>query len=125
MALELVYWVENRCKMSGAPAEAFPKPSRGRVGPVCGPKSTISGPMPPERKKNKSLKTHLAALETGLMAQADPKMDQDRTQHGVRGAETPQNGPGFSPGPKNLYPGPGFTWNYAARPAVGWADRAG
>ena len=46
MALELVYRSENRCKLSGAPAGAFPRPPRGRVGPGSGPKSAISGPTP-------------------------------------------------------------------------------
>ena len=59
MALELVYRAENRCKSSGAPAGAFPKPPRGRVGPGSGPKSTISGPTPATKKR----KTLLTALE--------------------------------------------------------------
>jgi hypothetical protein len=37
MALKLVYWAEHRYKSSGAaPAGAFPKPSRGRVGQAIG-----------------------------------------------------------------------------------------
>jgi hypothetical protein len=51
MALKLVYRAEHRCKWSGAPAGAFPKPLRGRVGPVSSPKSTISGPSPPKKQK--------------------------------------------------------------------------
>jgi hypothetical protein len=35
----LVYLAENRCKSNGAPAGAFPRPPRGRVGHVSGPKS--------------------------------------------------------------------------------------
>ena len=38
-ALELVYRAENRCKSSGGPAEAFPRPPRGRVGPGNDPKT--------------------------------------------------------------------------------------
>ncbi len=52
MALEFVYRAENRCKSGGAPAGAVPKPSRGRVGTGSGPKSTMSGPTPPEKPKN-------------------------------------------------------------------------
>ncbi len=39
MALEFVQRAENQFKSNGAPAGAFPKPPRGRVGPRSGPKS--------------------------------------------------------------------------------------
>ncbi len=47
MALELVYRAENLCKSSGAPAGAFPRQPRCRVGPGSNPKSMIFGPPLP------------------------------------------------------------------------------
>ncbi len=51
MALEFVYRAQNRRKSNGAPAGAFPKPPRGRVGRGSGPKSRISGPTPRTKPK--------------------------------------------------------------------------
>ncbi len=53
IALQLIYRAENRCKSSGAPAGAFPKPPRGWVDPGSGRKSPISGPPSPIKTQQK------------------------------------------------------------------------
>ena len=62
MALELVYRAETRCKSSGAPAGAFPRPTRGRE--VARNQRT---PVPPFPPKQKTPKNRLTAWESLLV----------------------------------------------------------
>jgi hypothetical protein len=62
MALELVYRAETRCKSSGAPAGAFPRPTRGRE--VARNQRT---PVPLFPPKQKTPKNRLTAWESLLV----------------------------------------------------------
>ncbi len=55
VVLNLVYRAEHRCESSGAPAGAFRRPPRGRIGPGSGPTSTISEPPHIKQKQPQKL----------------------------------------------------------------------
>ncbi len=91
MALEVIYRAESRCKSSGAPVGAFPKPPRGQDVPRSGPKSMISGPTPTPPEN--TTKKRLTALE---LARTDQTPDQTAGLESP-GTLEPESGPVCAP----------------------------
>ncbi len=78
MAFELVYRVENRCKSSGAPVGAFPKPLRGRVGPESGPPLPKTNPTKKRLTALELLYTTALALDPAGRRPPDPRAPTPR-----------------------------------------------